>query len=118
MVSARRGQVEEGLAMMSEGMANFRTIRGYAKLAGVLRGAFDEWAGIELARGAAERAATLLGGRRSTRSGGKRLPHEQAAVDRRRRAMQDAMSPEAFERAWQKGMNFSFDELLEFAIDS
>ena len=118
MVVARGGQVEEGLSMMREGIANFRTLRGYAKLAGVLRGAFDEWARIESARGASERAATLLGGADQLVGGAKRLPHEQAAVDRGRRAMEDAISPEAFERAWQKGMNFSFDELLDFAINS
>jgi hypothetical protein len=118
MVMARRGEVEEGLSMMREGIANFRAIRGYANLAGVLRGLFDEWAGIESARGAAERAATLLGGADQLVRGAKRLPYEQVAADLRRRAIEDAMSAEVFHRAWQKGMNFSVDELLDFAIDT
>ncbi len=103
--------------MMREGMENFRTLRGYARLGGVLRGTFDQWAGIELAGGAAERAATLLGGADELVGGAMRLPHEQAAFENLRRELQRVMSPEAYERAWKKGKTFNFDQLLEFAID-
>ena len=66
MVLARSGEVERGLALMKEGIANFRTIRGYEKLAGALRGVFDEWAGLVFDTGAVERGATLLGSCRAS----------------------------------------------------
>jgi tetratricopeptide (TPR) repeat protein len=115
---ARHGELDRGLAMMESAIANFRTIRGYERLAGVLRGLFDEWAGLELARGAAERAATLLGGAEQLVRGGLRLPHEQAAFDRRRAGVEGALAPEVFDQAWQKGTSFSFDELLDFVTGS
>jgi tetratricopeptide (TPR) repeat protein len=114
IILARRGEFDDGLAMMQSAIADFRTIRGYERLAGVLRGLFDEWAGLELARGAAERAATLLGGAQQLVRGAERLPHEQAAFDRRREGVESALAPEVFEQAWQKGMSFSFDEFLDF----
>ncbi|MGZ8755200.1 MAG: hypothetical protein ACXW15_08430, partial [Acidimicrobiia bacterium] len=118
MVLARRGEVVRGLTLMKEGIANFRTIRGYEKLAGALRGVFDEWAGLEFDTGAVERGATLLGGAQLLIRDATRLPHEQAVFDRRRHAMEIALGPVAFEQAWQRGMSFSFDELLDFAIGS
>jgi hypothetical protein len=118
VILARRGEVDRGLAMMESAIANFRTIRGYERLAGVLRGLFDEWAGLELARGAAERAATLLGGAEQLVRGAQRYPHEQAAFDRRRDAVRSALAPEVFERAWQRGLAFSFDEFLDFVTGS
>ena len=118
MVLARRGHLDQGLSMIRDGIASFRTLRGYARLAWVLRGAFEEWAGVELARGEHERAATLLGGADRLTGGSESLPHEHEAADRRRRKVREEMSPEAYEKAWQRGMTFSFDELLDFAIDS
>jgi non-specific serine/threonine protein kinase len=118
MMLARRGEVDKGLAMMETAVADFRTIRGYERLAGVLRGLFDEWAGLELARGAAERAATLLGGAEQLVRGAERLPHEQAAFDRHRAGVESALDPEVFEQAWQKGTSFSFDEFLDFVTGS
>ena len=118
MLIARRGEVDRGLAMMESALDNFRTIRGYARMAGVLRGLFDEWAGLELARGAAERAATLLGGDEQLVRGAQRYPHEQAAFDRRRDAARSALAAEVFERAWQRGLAFSFDEFLDFVTRS
>jgi predicted ATPase/class 3 adenylate cyclase len=118
MILARRGDVDNGLAMMESGISNFRTIRGYERLAGVLRGAFDEWAGLELSRGAAERAATLLGGAEQLVRGAQRLPHEQAAFDRRCLAARSALTPAIYEGAFARGMVFSFDELLDFLLGS
>jgi hypothetical protein len=60
----------------------------------------------------------LLGGAELLIRGATRLPHEQAVFDRRRLAMEIALGPAAFEQAWQRGLSFSFDELLDFAIDS
>ena len=118
MILARRGEADRGLAMMESTIADFRTIRGYEGLAGVLRGAFDQWAGLELTRGASERAATMLGGAEQLLRGTKRLPHEQAVVDRRVQAARDALPPDVFEQAWQRGMSASFDEFLDFVTRS
>ncbi|HKY49234.1 MAG TPA: hypothetical protein VJQ79_14770, partial [Acidimicrobiia bacterium] len=118
LVLARGGDVEGGLALLKKGIANFRSIRGYEKLAGVLRGVFDEWSGLLFHTGAVERAATLLGGADLLTGDATMLPHAQRAFTRRRLAMETALGPVAFEQAWQRGKSFSFDELLDFAIDS
>lgn len=118
LVLARDGDVERGLVLLKEGIANFRTIRGYEKIAGVLWRVFDEWSGLVFDRGAVERAATLLGGAELLTGETTRLPHQQTAFTRRRAAMENALGPVAFAQAYQRGKSFSFDELLDFAIDS
>lgn len=114
IMASRRGRVLEGLELMRTGIVNFRTLPGYQRITGYLRGVFDEWAGVAASQGEGERAATLLAAAEQLRQGASRMPHEQAAFDRRLDQVKRTTEPAAFEKAWQRGEAMSFDDLIDF----
>jgi hypothetical protein len=76
----------------------------------------DRLAGFELAAGSAEKAAVLLGGSEQLLRGRKRLPHEQGVFEHQRVAVTERLTKEEFEAAFGRGLDMTFDELLDFAV--
>jgi hypothetical protein len=117
-VVGRRGDPERALPIIKRIWAtDFRTLADYRSIAGVMTGVFIEVAGLELTSGSPQRAATLLGGSEQLLRGAKRLAHEQRSFDRLRASVLESLSAEEFEVCFQRGFQFAFDELLDFAVE-
>lgn len=117
LVLGRKGDSERAIAKLKAvWAAEFRKLADYRSIAVVMVPVIVELAGLELAAGSAEKAATLLGGSEPLLRGRKRLPHEQRVFDRHRAKVIEAVSADVYEAAFQRGVGFTFDELLDFAI--
>lgn len=117
LVMGRQGDPERALAEIKQTWgAEFRKLADYRSIAVVMVEVFVEVAGFELATGSAEKAAVLLGGSEQLLRGRKRRPHEQRFFDGQRVAIMERLTKEEFEEAFGRGLAFTFDELLDFAV--
>jgi hypothetical protein len=101
----------DALAAFSEGLEIGRELDAHDLIAACMEGAAD---GVATG-GDPEHAATMLGAAARIRARVGADPHEQADADAAKAACTDAMTADAFARAWGRGAALQTDEAAEWS---